>query len=161
MVFAYIRGIEDFSFSQQRCSWRFADGRSIPSLVQDILRGTAAYVSLPPIEVVPLDIGGHITLVSIDNRRLASFVIAQILLGEQRRVVVPVRFTCFNELRRGRLRRFRRTSRLGIRPEIKIRWGHLSLIVSIHGQWRVVPRSGNHRRRRRHRLRWFAHRHTL
>ena len=140
MVFFYIRGIADFSFSQSGCSWRFSDGRFILSLVRLILCGTAAYVNLPPLEVVPLVIDGKIVLVSIDNRRLACFVIAQIQLGNNRKVSVPVKFTCINELCGRRLRRYRRTAMLGIRRQIRIRipGHHSSLIVSIQGHWRFV-----------------------
>ena len=128
MVCFYIRGIGDFSFSQSGCSWRFSDGRCILLLVRLILWGTAAYGNLPPIEVVPLSINGKIVLVAIDNRRLACFVIAQIQLGNKRKVIVPVKFTCINELCGRRLRRYRRTARLGIRPQIRIR-GHRSSLI--------------------------------
>ena len=132
MVYRVIRGIADFSFSQSGCSWRFSDGRFILSLVRLIRAGTAAYVNLPPLEVVPLRIDGKIVLVSIDNRRLACFVIAQIQLGNNRKVSVPVKFTCINELCGRRLRRYHRTAMIGIRRQIRIRRGHhLSLIVSI------------------------------
>ena len=138
MVFRFISGIRDFSFSQSSCSRRFSDGRFILSLVRLIRAGTAAYVNLPPLEVVPLRIDGKIVLVSMDNRRLACFVIAQIQLGNNRKVSVPVKFTCINELRGRRLRRYHHTAMIGIRRHIRIRRGHrLSLIVSIQGHWRL------------------------
>ena len=121
MVCFYIRGIEDFSFSQSGCSWRFSDGRCILLLVRLILWGTAAYGNLPPIEVVPLSINGKIVLVAIDNRRLACFVIAQIQLGNKRKVSVPVKFTCINELCGRTLRCYHRTAMMGIRRRIRIR----------------------------------------
>ena len=160
----WIRGISDFSFSQSGCSWRFSDGRCILLLVRLILWGTAAYVNLPPIEVVPLSINGKIVLVAIDNRRLACFVIAQIQLGNNRTVSVPVKFTCINELCGRRLRRYRRTAMLGIRPQIRIRGHRSSLIVSIQRHWRVVNHCGNrryHRGHSRHRGCAFANQQTL
>ena len=160
MVCFYVRGISDFSFSQSGCSWRFSDGRFILSLVRLILCGTAAYVNLPPLEVVPLRIDGKIVLVSMDNRRLACFVIAQIQLGNNRKVSVPVKFTCINELCGRRLRRYRRTAMLGIRPQIRIR-GPLLLIVSIQRRWQVVNHYGNRRYHRAHNRRAFANQQTL
>ena len=139
MVFRFIRGIADFSFSQSSCSRRFSDGRFILSLVRLIRAGTAAYVNLPPLEVVPLRIDGKIVLVSMENRRLACFVIAQIQLGNNRKVSVPVKFTCINELCGRRLRRYHRTAMMESRRQIRIRirGHHLSLIVSIQGHWRL------------------------
>ena len=160
MVFVYILGIGDFCFSQSGCSNRFSCGRPIISLVRLLLRGTAAYANLPAIEVVPLCTDGKITLVELDNRRLASFVIAQIQLGNQRHVIVPVRFTCIHELRGGKLRRYLRTAMLGVRSQITIRGYSSSLVVSIDRHWRFVSHSSHCRRHRRARARgWSAGRH--
>ena len=160
MVFAYILGIGDFSFSQSGCSMGFSDGRSILSLVQQILQGTAAYVSLPPIEVVPLFLQGQVFLIALDNRRLACFVIAQVMLGNRRQVIVPVRFVCSNELRGHRLRRFHRTAMFGIRRRIKMR-GHLPLVVSIHGRRPFLNYTVNHPYHRRQSVRASVRRQSL
>ena len=145
---------------QSGCSMGFSDGRSILALVQQILQGTAAYVSLPPIEVVPLSMQGQVFLIALDNRRLACFVIAQVMLGIRRQVIVPVRFVCSNELRGHRLRRFHRTAMFGIRRRIKMR-GHLPLVVSIHGRRPFVNYTVNHPYHRRQSVRASARRQSL